>query len=177
MPSAGGFQFSSTCNVARHTRNGHRTIILTQPHNSAFPTRGMGLPELVNQWMAACEHAARQSPQPLQRSCATQAGSSGSAFTMARVLQASRASHGSHDRHLPQSTDARNMTYLPPEALRRQKTKTWSASRVQSPSRSMFPTLTPSTSRSGSIPRASWHDPQVATSPRRAIELIIRSML
>jgi len=54
---------------------------------------------------------------------------------------------------------------------------TWSAWVVHSPSKSMFPDRTPSTNRSDSIPRASWQVPQVATSPRRANELSMRSML
>ena len=41
----------------------------------------------------------------------------------------------------------------------------------------MLPVLTPSTNRSGSIPRTFWHVPQVATSARRAMELNMRSIL
>ncbi len=41
----------------------------------------------------------------------------------------------------------------------------------------MLPGFTPSMVTSGPSPRALAHVPQVATSPRRAIELVMRSML
>lgn len=43
-------------------------------------------------------------PQPLQRDNSINTGSSGSIFRMARVLQAKRASQGSHDWQTVQST-------------------------------------------------------------------------